>query len=90
MLDQKKVLKSFEENVEKGTPKYKTCIGIMQNLKGYMVVDGVVYFYLGGEKRMGYVTYEDVNKMLLDAISEKGNKDAKYNVPEMNRNCQIV
>lgn len=90
MLDKQKLIKEFEERVNKNTSEYKTCIGILNNMKGYRIVGERVYFYLGGEKTMGCLTYPDVNKMMFNAISEKGNKDSKYNIPEMNEKCQVI
>lgn len=83
MLNREKLLKEFKEKVQEDTPKYKTCIHLIENMQGYKVIGNRVGFYCTGEKRFGFVTYEDVNKMMFDAI---GSGD----VPEMNDKCVPV
>lgn len=83
MLNREKLLKEFNEKVDKNTPKYKTCIHLFKNMQGYKVIDGRVGFYCTGEKRFGFVTYKDVNDMMFNAI---GSGD----VPEMNEKCVAI
>lgn len=82
MLNREKLEVEIKK-IDKSTPKYKTCIGIVEKMKGYQVRGNEVYFYLGGEKNMGKVTYPDVNEMMLKAI---GSGD----IPEMNEKCVSV
>lgn len=82
MLNREKLEVEIKK-IDKSTSKYKTCIGIVENMKGYQVREKDVYFYLGGEKNMGKVTYPDVNEMMLKAI---GSGD----IPEMNEKCVSV
>ena len=77
MLNREILLENFEKTFDKDTKEYKTCIGLIKNMKGYRVKGDTVYFCLGVDKNMGSVTYKKVNELMLNAI---GSGD----IPEMN------
>ena len=77
MLNREILLENFEKTFDKDTKEYKTCIGIIKNMKGYRVKGDTVYFCLGVDKNMGKITYKKVNELMLNAI---GSGD----IPEMN------
>lgn len=83
MLNRDILMKNLEKTFDKDTKEYKTCIGIIKNMKGYLVKGDIVYFCLGVDKKMGNVTYPKVNELMLSAI---GSGD----IPEMNEKCEAV